>query len=133
MKISIQNSFVLLLVIFILFFNLKVIVLPFEFDFFAEDFTEEFTEEFTKNKVKCKCSRKCYFKKIGNESTDQESSIKRLINNEVVFLNSDYSNSFSTSVLIKKNVIFTEKYFFKSDLYNPIEHPPQNLILNLSA
>ena len=57
----------------------------------------------------------CSFNQIGNESTDQESSIKRLINNEVVFLNSDYSNSFSTSVLIKKNVIFTEKYFFKTN------------------
>ena len=65
MKSSIQNSFIFLITISILCFNLKTTILQFEYSFFNDNFTEQFCEN--KAKPELKCNGKCHLTKIITE------------------------------------------------------------------
>uniref|UniRef100_UPI00404B12B1 hypothetical protein n=1 Tax=Flavobacterium sp. TaxID=239 RepID=UPI00404B12B1 len=126
MKSIIQNSFIFFVIISILCFNLKISILQFEYSFFNDSFTEQFCEN--KAKPELKCNGKCELKKISAEKENQESSKKIVTNTEVVFLNTSQNYNFFTLLLKEKKIIFAKKDFFKSEIYYPIEHPPQNFI-----
>lgn len=126
MNKSIQNSFIFLITISILCFNLKTTILQFEYSFFNDSFTEQFCEN--KAKPELKCNGKCHLKKVNKAQDNQNSSKKIVTGSEVVFLNATQNFNFSIVTALKKKTIFVKKDLFKSDTYYPIEHPPQNLI-----
>ncbi|MBU0942262.1 MAG: hypothetical protein KKD36_12625 [Bacteroidetes bacterium] len=123
---SIQNSFIFLIIISIVCFNLKTTILQFEYSFFNESFTEQFCQN--KAKPELKCNGKCHLKKINKEQDNQDSSKKSLADRDVLFFNDFVQHPISYLIPSQKKKIYSKKDFFQVKINYPSEHPPQNLV-----
>ncbi|SHG96900.1 hypothetical protein SAMN05444372_11266 [Flavobacterium micromati] len=122
----IQNSFIFLILISILCFNLRTTILQFEYSFFNESFTEQFCQN--KAKPELKCNGKCHLKKINKEQNNQDSSKKIVAGNEILFFISSFNYSFSYSTPSKKKKIYSKQDLFQSKIIYPLDHPPQSFV-----
>jgi hypothetical protein len=128
-SLSIQNSYIFLITISILCFNLKTAILQFEYSFFNESFTEQFCEN--KAKPELKCNGKCHLKKISKEQNEQDSTKKTITDCEVTYLYVNQNINYIIVTILNKKRFFLNKDILKSRPYFPIDHPPQYLIIFL--
>lgn len=122
----IQNSFLFLILISIVCFNLKTTILQFEYSFFNKSFTEQFCQN--KAKPELKCNGKCHLKKINKEQDNQDSSKKSFADNEVLFLCPSPQYAYTYLIASKKKRIYSKKDLFQVQINYPPEHPPQSLV-----
>ncbi len=126
MKISIQNSLILIITFSVLCFNFKTAILQYEFIFDNEHFTEKYCSNIKKPELKC--NGKCHLKKISSEKETQNNSKKTFFDIEITFFNSAWSYDFKSYAFIEKKRKLFNDFLKKSIKKHPLEHPPQSLI-----
>lgn len=119
-----QNIIFFLIISSLLMFNMKLVVLQYEYTFNNKDFTAKYC--INKDKPELKCNGKCHLAKIAKETQKENSEKQSFFDIEITFFqNIEKDFIFFNPYLSLKKIYWNYLNFYSLTTFSEFDHPPQ--------